>query len=137
MQRAGREAIEAKSRGSLVRLIARETDGRSTSPSRRRLEAAIAPAGVEVEPVDRRASMIGEPSIDMSMMPPQRRRRDSPEHRHHRHATFADVLHGRHIAALRVGVVPVEVAAEDQSALVGLAYVEMSGAEGDDAGNKA
>ena len=63
--------------------------------------------------------------------------RSAADHRHQRHAALAHVLDRRQVAALGVGVVAVDVAAEDQAALVGLADVEMPGAEGDDAGRSA
>ena len=77
--------------------------------------------------------MIGEPSIDMSMMPPQERStrmRDRPgiiatprlDH----------MLDRRQVAAPGIGVVAVDIAAEDEAALVGLRDVEMAHAEGDD-----
>ena len=47
--------------------------------------------------------------------------------------SLADVLDHRQIAALRIGVVAVEIAAEHQPALVRLGDVEVPGAEGDDA----
>ena len=81
--------------------------------------------------------MIGEPSIDMSMTPPQDRSIPEPaDHRHHRHAALADVFDDRKISALGIAVVAVDIAAEHQAAFVGLAHVEMSGSEGDDAGNQ-
>ncbi len=49
-----------------------------------------------------------------------------------RDALLHHVLDGRQIAALGVGVVAVDIAAEDEAALVGLADVEMPRAEGDD-----
>ena len=77
--------------------------------------------------------MIGEPSIVMSITPPQvRSSADAADHRHQRHAALADILDHRQVAALGVGVVAVDVAAEDEAALVRLADVEMPGAEGDD-----
>jgi hypothetical protein len=39
----------------------------------------------------------------------------------------SDVLDDRQVAALGVGIVAVEVAAEDEAALVGLADVEVAG----------
>src|SRR3546814_11642413 len=50
----------------------------------------------------------------------------------HGHRGGDDVLHDRQVAALGIGVVAVDVAAEHQAALVGLRDVEVAGAEGDD-----
>ena len=78
--------------------------------------------------------MIGEPSIDMSMTPPQERStRTRAERREQRQPPSHHILDHRQVAALGVGIVAVDIAAEDQPALVGLADIEMPGAEGDDA----
>ena len=70
----------------------------------------------------------------MSMMPPQlAQHAHATDHRHQRHAALADILDHRQVAALGVGIVAVDIAAEDQPALVGLADIEMAGAEGHDA----
>ena len=104
------------------------------SRARRRLEAAVAPAGVEVETLDsgavddRRA--IHRHVHDAAPGAQQPRATD---HRHQRHAAFADVLDGGEVAALRIAVVAVDVAAEHETALVRLADVEVPCAEGDDA----
>ena len=54
---------------------------------------------------------------------------------HDRHATFADIFDHRQIAALGVGVVAVDIATEDEAALVGLADIKMPRAEGDHTGD--
>jgi hypothetical protein len=46
------------------------------------------------------------------------------------------MLDGRQIAALGIGIVAVDIAAEDQATLVGLRDIEMPGAECDDAIDK-
>ncbi len=77
--------------------------------------------------------MIGEPSMLMSMTPPQvRRYLDPRQRRDHCHAGFGDVLDSGEIAALGIGIVAVDIAAEDETALVRLRHVEMAGAKGDD-----
>ena len=78
-------------------------------------------------------SMIGEPSIDMSTTPPQERSTRSRESAGiiATPASATCSTHGQ-VAALGVGIVAVDVAAEDEAALVGLGDIEMSGAERDD-----
>ena len=102
----------------------------------RGLEAAVAPAGVEVEPGDGR-SIDDRRAVQAHVhhAAPHAQNARAADHRHQRHAAFADVLDGREIAALGVGIVAVDIAAEDEAALVRLADVEMPGAEGDDAGD--
>ena len=81
--------------------------------------------------------MIGEPSIDISTdAAPAPQDARAADRRHQRHAALADILDRGQIAALRVAVVAVDIAAEHQAALVGLADVEMTGAERDDAGDR-
>ncbi len=78
--------------------------------------------------------MIGDPSIDMSMMPPQERRTRTRESAgYHRLARFGDMFHRGKIAALSVAVVAVDIATKDKTSLVRLGYVEMSGTKGHDA----
>ena len=67
------------------------------------------------------------------MTPPQRAQdADTGERRDHCTRRLRDMLDRRQIAALRIGIVAVDIAAEDKAALVGLGDIEMSGAEGDD-----
>ncbi len=54
-QMAGRETVEAKGRVQFVRLVVGDRVGEAEARSRRSLEAAIAPAAVEIEPRDRRS----------------------------------------------------------------------------------
>src|SRR5436305_14232719 len=54
-QRAGRGAIEPHCRGDIVRLVARDQMREAPAGGRCCLEAAVAPAAIEIEPVDRRA----------------------------------------------------------------------------------
>ena len=58
--------------------------------------------------------------------------RKRAEVRKERHRPLEHVLDDRQVAALRIRVVAVDVAAEHQPALVRLADVEVPGAEGDD-----
>jgi hypothetical protein len=77
--------------------------------------------------------MIGLPSIVMSITPPQVRISfNRPKAREKREAGADDMLDDRQIAALRIGVVEVEIAAHHELALVGLADIEMHGARRDD-----
>jgi len=55
--------------------------------------------------------------------------------REDRHATFADVFDGGQIAALGVGIIPVDIATKNQPALVRLAAIEMPCAECHDTGH--
>ena len=52
--RACREAVEPIGGGDRMRLVLGDEMGKAQAGGRRRLEAAIAPAGIEIEPVDRR-----------------------------------------------------------------------------------
>src|SRR6185312_8324301 len=54
-QVAGCEAVEAVSARHFLRLFAREQMGKAIAGGRRRLEPAVTPAAVEVQPLDRRA----------------------------------------------------------------------------------
>src|ERR1700728_5049379 len=100
----------------------------------RRLEAAVAPAAVEIEPLDRRLADEGRAIHghvhDARALPENAQAR---ERRHHRDRRAHQVLDQRKIAALRIGIVAVEVAAEYEAALVGLADVEMASPECRDA----
>ena len=107
--------------------------GEAPARGRRRLEAAVAPAGIEIEAVDRR--LVDDRRAvhgHVHQAAPAAQQPQPAEHRHQRHAALAHVLDGRQVAALGVGIVAVDVAAEHQPALVGLADVEMPGAERDD-----
>ena len=53
-------------------------------------------------------------------MPPQCADPQAPDDRHERHAAFADILDHREVAALGVGIVAVDVAAENKAALVAI-----------------
>ena len=79
-------------------------------------------------------SMIGLPSmrhVDEAAPVPQNAQ--SPEARPKRDAALDDVFDGRKVSALSIGIVAIEVAAEDQAALIGLADVEVAGTECHDA----
>src|SRR4051812_41674721 len=52
---AGGEAVEPEGRRGLVRLVAGDEVREAVAGGRRRLEAAVAPAGIEIEPSDGRA----------------------------------------------------------------------------------
>ena len=130
---AGGEAVEPEGRVERMRLVARDRVGEAPARGRRRLEAAVAPARVEIEALDRRPvddRRAVHRHVHQAAPAPQQPQ--PPDHRHQRHAALAHVLDRRQVAALGVGVVAVDVAAEHQPALVGLADVEVAGAEGDD-----
>ena len=77
--------------------------------------------------------MKGLPSGVMSLMPPQWRSRRSRETQGiSDDRAFRHGLHLGELAALGIGVEAVDMAAEDQPALVGLREIEELGAEGDD-----
>ena len=66
-------------------------------------------------------SMIGDPSIDISMMPPQERSTRTRESAGIiALPAFRDMFDGREIAALCIGVIAIDIAAEDETALVRL-----------------
>ena len=72
--------------------------------------------------------MKGEPSIDMSMIPPHAAQQaHAAERRHQCHAALDHIFDHRQVAALRIGVVHVQIAAKDQPALVRLAAIEVAG----------
>ena len=75
-------------------------------------------------------SKIGEPSIVMSSRPAQLRKMRKPrEIGEERKPALGHILDHRQIAALGVGIVAVEIAAEHEAAFVRLADIEMAGAE--------
>lgn len=57
---------------------------------------------------------------------------DTADGGHQGHAFLTQMFDQRQVAALGIGIVAVQIAAEDQAALVRLADIEMSGPEGDD-----
>ena len=114
-------------------LVFRDGVGKTPARTRNRLEPAIAPAGVEVETVDRglvddRATIHGHVHDPTPMT-----QQTQPRHgRNHRDAFRYDVLDQRQVPALGIGIVAVEIAAEDEAALIGLAHIEMPSTEGED-----
>ena len=113
-----------------VRLVRGDHMGEAPARAGNRLEAAVAPAAVEIEPLDRRLADEGRAVHghvhDARPLPENAQAR---ERRHHRDRRAHQVLDQRKIAALRIGIVAVEVAAEYEAALVGLADVEMASPE--------
>ncbi len=136
-QVAGPETVEAIGCGERMRLVARQQVSETPARGRRCLEAAVAPAGVEIEALDRRpVDDRGAVHRHVDETAPRAEHAHAPDCRHQRHAAFTDVLDSRQVAALGVGIVAVDVAAEHQAALVGLADIEMPRPEGDDARNE-
>src|SRR5882757_2532708 len=118
-------------------LVARQQVREAPARSRRRLEAAVAPAGVEIETTYRRSvDDGGAVHRHVNETAPGTQHAYPADRRHQRHAALTDVFDGREVAALGVGVVAVDIAAEHQAALVGLADIEVPRPEGDDAGNE-
>src|SRR5258706_108706 len=129
-----REAVESIGARNLVRSVAREQVGEAPTRSGSRLEAAVAPARVEVEAGN--AALIDDGRAvhrHVHEASPRAQHAHAANHRHQRHAFLEHVLDRREIAALRIGVVAVEIAAEDEAPLVRLADIEVSSAESDDA----
>ena len=116
------ETVKAIGLGGWVRRVMGQQMRKAEARGRRRLEPAIAPAAVEIEPVDMGAvddrRSVHRHIHDPAPHPQQSR---APDMRKDRHAAFADVLDHGQIAALGVGVIAVDIAAEHKAALVGLA----------------
>src|SRR3984885_3512807 len=136
-QMSGCEPVEAKGGSGLMRLVGCQQMGKCPAGRRRCLEAAVAPAGIEIEAIDWSA-IDNRRSVHRHVRnaAPASKQARTADHRHQRHAALANVLDGGQIAAARIAVVAVDVTAKNQTALVGLADVEVSGAEGDDAGDQ-
>src|SRR5579864_3172480 len=133
-KRAGGEAIDAVGRRNGVWLVVRDEMGEAEACTGHGLEAAITPAAVEVEtvhigPIHDRRAVHGH--IDEAG--PCSQYADTADQWHQGHAGFTGVLDRAEVAALGIGVVAVDIAAEHQSALVRLADIEMTGAIGDHA----
>src|SRR5258708_35856330 len=124
---ARRETVEPIGCRDFVRPICRDKMGKGQARGGRRLEAAVAPAAVEVEPVDRRVvddrRAVHRHIRDAAPAPEQA---CAPEHRHDGHAALANVLNRGKISAAGIAVVAVDIAAEDKPTLVRLADIEMT-----------
>ena len=128
------ETVEREGRVEVVRLVLGDGVGKAPARGRRRLEAAIAPAAVEIHARQR-------PGGD-DRRAVHRHVADAAPGAQHAHAGKAGkqrqhlahhLVDDRQVAALGIAVVAVDVAAIDQAALVGLRHVEMAHAEGHDA----
>src|SRR5690349_24352716 len=103
------------------------SDGVGEGPARgrRRLEALVAPAAVEIEIADRRLAderaAVRRHVLDAAPMPQQAHAADEG---HQRDGAFGDALDLRELAALGIGVEAVDMAAEDQPAFVRLREIE-------------
>ena len=134
-QPAGGEALEREGRVDRVRLVAGDGVGEDVGGARGRLEAAGAPAAVDVEAGDRGLAedrrAVGGHVDDAAPF---------PEHPHaaEDREDLADrrerVLDQRQAAALRVADVLVGARADDELALVGLADVGVDRVRHHDAG---
>src|ERR1051326_2038115 len=130
---AAAEAVEREGGVEWVRRVLGDGPGEHPARSRRRLEAAVAPAAVEIKILDRRfaddrAAVHGH----VHDAGPAAHQAQAREAREHGEPAFDRVLNRRQVSPLSVGIVEVEVAAHHQLALVGLADIEVSGTEGDD-----
>src|ERR1700675_2119856 len=93
----------------------------------RRLEAAVAPAAIEIEPVDRRAVDDGRAvHRHIRDAAPAAKQTCASEHRHDGHAALANILYRGKISAAGITVVTVDIAAEHKPTLVRLANIEMT-----------
>src|SRR5258707_6813125 len=123
---AGGETLEREGLVELVRLVIGDRVSEDPARGRRRLEAAIAPAAVDVEILQRRLAddraAIHRHVHDAGPMAQHAQAAEAREEREERRREQAD---RRQIAALGIGVVEIEIAAEDQLALVGLADIDM------------
>src|SRR5262249_6345836 len=125
------ETVEPVSSGVWVRLILGDEMGKTPARSRRRLEAAIAPAGVEIEAVDRGFVDNGRAVHGhVEQAAPRAQDAQAPDQRHERHAPLAHIFDDRQIPTLGVGIVALDVAAEHEPALIRLTDIEMTRAEG-------
>src|ERR1035438_1491298 len=136
-QMPGCEPVEAKGGSGFVRLVGGQQMGKCPAGCRRCLEAAVAPAGIQIEAIEWSA-IDDRRSVHRHVRDaaPASKQARTADHRHERHAALANVLDRRQVAAARIAVVAVDIAAKNQTALVGLADIEVSGAEGDNAGDQ-
>src|SRR5262245_53140180 len=125
------ETIEAEAAVELMLFVMGDRVGEAPAGSRRRLEALVAPAAVEIEIADvgsaDKGASVGRHILDAAPMP------DKPQPRnawHQCHRAFGNRLDLRELAALGIGVEAVNMAAEDEPALIGLREIEELGAEG-------
>src|SRR5713226_5710079 len=116
---AGREAVETERRRDGMRLVESNQMSQATAAGGNRLEASRAPAPAQVKPPYRSSiddwGAIGHHVHDAS---PASQDAQPSEHGHERHRAGANILDSRQIAALRVRVVRVDIAAKHQPALV-------------------
>ena len=133
--RAAPEPVEAIFGGIFMRRALGEQMRIAITRGRRGLEAAVTPARVDEQTVNIGAVDEGRAvHRHIHDAAPHAQQARAPDHRHDRHAAFADVFDHRQIAALGVGVVAVDVAAKDQDAFVRLADLEVARAKSDHAG---
>src|SRR4051794_8739320 len=112
------EAVEREVAVQVMRLVMGDGVRKGPARGRRRLEALIAPAAVQIEVPHRRLAderaAIRRHVLDAAPVPKQTHAADE---RHQRDRAFGDVADLRELAALRIGVETVDMAAEDESAL--------------------
>jgi hypothetical protein len=120
-----------------VRLVTREQMRKAPARRGRRLEAAVAPAAIEIKTVVRRAIDDGRAvHRHIHDAAPGTQHAHAPDGRHQRHRLLTDILDSRQVASLGIRVVAVDIAAEDETTLVGLADVEVPRAKCHDGGNE-
>src|SRR6516162_1090039 len=113
---AGCETVEAIGGGEGMRLVISDEVGEAPAGRRRRLEAAITPAAVQVEPVDRcPVDDGGAVHRHVHDAAPMAQHANAAEAGPERHSTFHDVLDERQFAALCIGIVAVEITTEDET----------------------
>ena len=105
--------------------------GKAPPAGGRGLKAAIAPTAVEIEPVDMGLVDDGR-SIHRHIHNPAPRAQQTgaADHGHQGHAAFDDIFHDGQVAALGIGIIPVNIAAKDQATLVRLADIKVPRAKG-------
>src|SRR5690606_5520693 len=112
-----------------MRTVVRNGVSEDPAGSRCCLEAAVAPAGIEVETLDRRLADDGAAVHGhVHDTAPVAEQLDPGKMGEEGETGRDDILDDRQVSTLCVGVVAIEVTAKDQAALVRLADVEVVGA---------
>src|SRR5690349_8579150 len=127
------EAVEGERLVQLVRPVLGQGIGEHPAGAGRGLEAAGAPAAVEIEALNRRlADDRAGIRADIDDAAPGAQHAQAAEDRKQLDQRVQQILDDGRAAGLGIGIVAVDAGAHDQLALVGLADIDMDGARHDD-----